>query len=493
MPKKNKTKQKQKNKERPFKSKKMKVVIVPEKKRPQPQPSSRPSVARTIGHTLGSLVGGPHLGNLAGDAAAWFSKIIGFGDYKVNSNTLTVGNQIPEFVNRRHRTVLTNREYLFDLTSTTGFANTGYVLNPGNSVLFPWLSTIAQNYECYKFLGLVFEFRSTSGASIASVNTALGSVIMATNYDPTQPTYPDRRSMENCEYSTTCSPADSMIHPIECMPGSGVIDTRYVTGGNTVLSGDQNLYNMAKFQIGTVGMQAAGVTLGEVWVSYHVELTKPRISPALATSIDTYKLQFILSPAGGLTSIASGNNGLPLTYSATTSPSSGAFIRLYFNSVAVYGTFLVSCTGALGNTGSATVVANTFTPNYSPNVSVLSITCANTNVHAYSLGVTNAASATDNTNTILGSHYLLLFTIQKDTTASNFVEIPINLWTAANCKYSFYVTRISDPGVGAEIVQSEGATSEDKIRELIAAEVAARMSAHGTTTDYILVPRVTSG
>jgi len=44
---------------------------------------------------------------------------------------------------------------------------------------------------------------------------------------------------------------------------------------------NQQLYDMGNFQVITQGMQSA-YTVGELWVTYHVKFSKPRITPAPA-------------------------------------------------------------------------------------------------------------------------------------------------------------------------------------------------------------------
>ena len=53
-----------------------------------------------------------------------------------------------------------------------------YLINAANPKTFPWLSQIAANYEQYDIEGMVF-----SADALNSTKTALGTVMMATQYD----------------------------------------------------------------------------------------------------------------------------------------------------------------------------------------------------------------------------------------------------------------------------------------------------------------------
>ena len=117
------------------------------------------------------------------------SALSGIGAYNVGNirhNTL-IKPDIPEVRNTFYTeggTILRHREYLGAITSSSSansFKIQTYPLNPAQSDTFPWLSTIAQNYEEYRPNGMMFEFRSTASDAIASsTNLALGQVMMCT-------------------------------------------------------------------------------------------------------------------------------------------------------------------------------------------------------------------------------------------------------------------------------------------------------------------------
>jgi hypothetical protein len=65
----------------------------------------------------------------------------------------------------------------------------------------------------------------------------------------------------------------SAIHPVECARGSGVLDYLYTYQS---AGGDARFTTFGNFNIATVGQQSAS-TIGELWVSYDIELCKPRL------------------------------------------------------------------------------------------------------------------------------------------------------------------------------------------------------------------------
>jgi len=218
----------------------------------------------------GAGVVGGLLGRKAGD---WIAKITGFGDYKVKRNSLMSSN-IPAF--GRSSTRIRHREFVTDVTSPgAAFNSRSYMIQPANSTLFPWLSSIAGNYSEYKFHGLIFQFKTTSGSAVGSTNTSLGTVVLATQYDVLHPPFSDKQSMEAHEFCVSACPDENVIHPIECDPSQSPLDVLYVQDSSVIETSDQRFHDFGQFQVATVGQQAAA-TIGELWVSYDIELLKPK-------------------------------------------------------------------------------------------------------------------------------------------------------------------------------------------------------------------------
>jgi len=138
------------------------------------------------GGVLGGYLGNASLGKAAGTAlGAMVSKWLGQGDYVVTSNSLVnrfrTSGDIPNMHRNGQSVVVRHREYITDVTSAENFTvDLTVPLNPGLASSFPWLSTIAQQYQEYTWKGVIFEYVSTSGDVVASSNTALGTVMMAT-------------------------------------------------------------------------------------------------------------------------------------------------------------------------------------------------------------------------------------------------------------------------------------------------------------------------
>lgn len=238
---------------------------------------------------LGTAMGGAAFGApgalLGGLAGSGIAKLAGFGDYTVNANsllTLDEGMQVPSFGDLNHAIVISHREYIGDISipaTPANFTLSSYPINPGLSQTFPWLSTIAPSFDQYEILGMIFEFKSTSSDFGTTTSLAMGTVILATDYDSSDSNYGSKIEMENAQYSTSCKPSISCIHAIECDPNLNFSPVKYVRTGGVPSSKDIRLYDQGNFQLATVGLPtgSSGV-IGELWVSYQIKFMKPQLT-----------------------------------------------------------------------------------------------------------------------------------------------------------------------------------------------------------------------
>lgn len=231
-----------------------------------------------------------NLGLWGGDVIKTFT---GFGSYNVEQNSLFEGAQAP-FVRNYDLTggtVVTHREYVCDIitSATPGeFKLQGFNVNAGLPTLFEFLAQLAVNYEEYVVEGLIFTYKPTSCESTNSTNIALGSVLMATQYNPLLPDFTGKAEMLSSQYSMTCRPSEMMCHPIECATGTSITNHMYIRSGTIPSGADLRLYDFCRFQIATQGFQGASVNCGELHVSYQFALLKPRLFAALGQYNDYF-------------------------------------------------------------------------------------------------------------------------------------------------------------------------------------------------------------
>lgn len=284
---------------------------------------------KDYGQRLGSVVGEglqellTQLGGIGGATKA----LSGMGSYapssfSVRSNKLAEGNDPPEVVNGKDGSfVIRHREFVKDIYTYTGnFSNDSIIINPGLQESFPWLATLAQNFEQYRVEGMIYEFRSNYGEGTQG---ALGSVIMATEYDTNVINFDNKIAMENHQYASSCKPSLSMLHPIECARSQTPITELCVRTAQTVVNKveDTRLCDLGKFQIATVGVPTTGYGfLGELWCTYQIRFLKPRMANGAGAGIvlsDFFQNTAGIAtatPMGTVATLTKGvNNGIGLT------------------------------------------------------------------------------------------------------------------------------------------------------------------------------------
>jgi len=227
-------------------------------------------------------------------------KILGKGEYQLRRNTIArdlTNSQVPYVHGAKESIRFRHREYLGDLVSpvtAATFATQTYYVNPGISYTFPFLSPIAQQFQEYRFHGLVFEYKSTSAVAINSTNIGMGVVAMCAQYRSDAPTFTNKLTMMNEMWSVDGRPSDCFMLPIECAPHETPIDCLYVRGSAVGATDNVKFYDLAKVTVAMTGIPVVEQVIGELWVSYDVELFKPQA----ASILDTYQSMTEFTIAG---------------------------------------------------------------------------------------------------------------------------------------------------------------------------------------------------
>lgn len=253
-------------------------------------------VVRGVGKAVGGLAGGffpaigRPLGTILGELGAHalhrgVKTITGRGDYRIRRNSLFKAgamNSTPVFAGKRYVRIR-HREYVANIKAGGGTTSSAFVadvfnIQPSNVKTFPWVSSIAKNFDEYRFMGLVFEFKSLSGIGLASTNTALGEMIMATQYNVLQTDFANKKQMYQNEYINVCKPSQSALHGVECKPGETPSKNLFIFREEDHPEQshfDSRLYDHGKFTIASEGLPSPNQPIGELWVSYDLILEKP--------------------------------------------------------------------------------------------------------------------------------------------------------------------------------------------------------------------------
>lgn len=249
-------------------------------------------------------IGRPLLGAVAPVAGQMLTsslgKLAGQGEY-VNTNSLVRTGQTafepPMFTEKPDGASVTisYKEYVgevFGPPSVSTYQNTAYAINPGIERSFPWLSQIAANYDEYTIHQLIYTYRSTV-ADFASSSGQIGTIIMATQYNANSQPFTDKIQMMQYDAALSGKSSEHHIHGVECDPNklSGP-KGRYVRTAPVLSGNDANQYDHGVFNIAVTDIPSTYVNqaLGELWVSYTIELRKPKFFTArgLAISRDVF-------------------------------------------------------------------------------------------------------------------------------------------------------------------------------------------------------------
>lgn len=226
------------------------------------------------------------LGALAGNS---ISRFFGLGAYKLKRNSVmdAWSRQVPFMHSTNESIVFRHREFITDISTSVAFASRSFNINPGIEETFPYLASLAANFEEYRFKGLVFEYKSTSADSLNSTNAALGTIVLAAQYRADAPAFTNKLQMQNAVWAATTKPSENCFLPLECEPDENPMPMQYIRTGPLPANNDIKLFDLARLTVGTVGSQTASV-VGELWVTYEVEVRKPVLATQSGSTTEVY-------------------------------------------------------------------------------------------------------------------------------------------------------------------------------------------------------------
>lgn len=282
------------------KSKKMKKVVV----------QTRKAEVTAIGRALRALggLGGGYVGSMLGSGTAGasighglggqLSRWLGQGDYEVRSNSLLKqggSGVIPAMHKNGQSIIVRHKEFITEVTGKTAFTvQKRLSINPGLSATFPWLSGVAAQYSEYSVKGMVYHYVPTSGNAVSSTNAALGTVMLQTSYRANEDAPVSKVEMLNEYWSNEAKPSEEFCHPIECDPNENPFNVQYVRTTDVAGTDSILLYDLGTTTLAVSGQQADDIVLGDLWVTYEIELRKPRVTfqsgdtiPGLSTRATT--------------------------------------------------------------------------------------------------------------------------------------------------------------------------------------------------------------
>lgn len=350
----------------------MRVGISPRKARKQPEVTRLGSALRALGglggSALGGLIGMPSAGSSVGTGlGASLSRWLGSGDYEVNKNSivnkLEMSGSVPEMHKSDQNVVIRHREFVTTVNSSENYdVQASFDINPGNYHLFPWLAGIASRFQEYKIRGMVYHYVPTSGSAVASTNAALGAVMLQTSYRASDAAPASKIEMLNEYNSNESVPCDAFCHPIECDPRENPFNIQYVRSNTPAALEDKLLYDLGTTHLAVQGCQTTGNPIGDLWVTYEIELKKPIVSSNITQTVRSFSSIIPITSVSTLFPTQGTTLGsLPVTLSGNTitfaKGVTGTFMctlvlaNTTFPSLSWTGPTLTNCSGTFGPTG----------------------------------------------------------------------------------------------------------------------------------------------
>jgi hypothetical protein len=192
------------------------------------------------------------------------------------------------FGNKKSITISEN-EYIQEInsnnSSTAFFMSAILPVNPGQVSTFPWLSTIAANYQKYQFTQLEFMFKPEV-TQFAPTGANTGKVIMSAEYNSSLGAPNNKEDMEDTLPNANDMPYENInlkLDPLECHKNS---DAKFIRSAGLPGGSDIKTYDCANLYIATQNQTCATTGLGELHVRYTVILSDPVILGQLGVPVN---------------------------------------------------------------------------------------------------------------------------------------------------------------------------------------------------------------
>jgi hypothetical protein len=204
-------------------------------------------------------------------------RITGNGDYKTSGN-INGGGGASRRGNRVASSIVIEREeYVRPIVSSStakGDVILKFRVNPANRNLQPWGATVASGYESWEPLQYLVCYETTSVDALNSVDTSLGKVVLAAQYNTYARDWDSFNELTNANDKVLGKPSESLMLGLECKPSMRGAKTLYVSSTDPSTAG-KAFYDLCDFYVAVTGMQGTSVRIGELKVRYKIRLFNP--------------------------------------------------------------------------------------------------------------------------------------------------------------------------------------------------------------------------
>lgn len=172
-------------------------------------------------------------------------------------------------------------EFVKDIPPSFDFTVENFKINPGETELFPWLSTIAQRFESYQFKNFNIRYETTS-----PTNTG-GTAIITVDYNPTA-NIPTSKTQALAMESAVRTPVWGSVNHRSLRHNLEKRKSYYVRKPALSVI-DPDLYDVGQAMMMVEGVPPdSSGNVGEMYVDYEVDLITPVLDTDISVS-DTVK------------------------------------------------------------------------------------------------------------------------------------------------------------------------------------------------------------
>jgi len=207
-------------------------------------------------------------------------KVASQDTYRIAPSAMTrvTRNVGPKFVSTSKGIRVTNREMIDSILmgQSASFADNiwSYAVNPG-ATTFNWLRNLGLNWESYTFKKLEFEYVP------ACPSTTPGTIVMAFDYDIWDEPPSDHVAMSSWAHASRSTVWTSCTNRLAPSDASVLGKKRFVRWFAEESNRNMQDYDIATFYLAVVSNVTALTVLGELWVTYDVELNTPCSHPVV--------------------------------------------------------------------------------------------------------------------------------------------------------------------------------------------------------------------
>ena len=171
--------------------------------------------------------------------------------------------------------LVTHSELIGTINGSTDFQVNTFTVQPGLAEVFPWLSKQAVLFQQWRVRSMTFQLLTRTGT------TTTGSVIMAADYDASQPPPTTEEQVTAYQGAIEDSPWKGMEMKIDPSAVHSTGPRKFVR--DAIVPGDINNYDGCNVFVCTLGMADVSA-VSKLWVHYTIELHVPQIAPTSVTS-----------------------------------------------------------------------------------------------------------------------------------------------------------------------------------------------------------------